>query len=186
MSSRFHHTLHIPCLRVTEGSLKMGLKVKRKRVPCLSLSQGIVGSYGVGCGVALSSLSSMRIHFSFPNYNIYLSSKNIIPAIVLPCDTQAAEHSPCHTVTAVSSLCPYSVLPPVALGSQLPWWILRWQLLVSFPPSQPRVLAQTPKAGMLTHLCHLLFCSLGSGSGIPVAVLHRRTLKPQHSSSTQS
>lgn len=47
----------------------------------------------VGRGVALSSFST-RIPLPFPSYNIYFSLKNITPAIVLPCDTQAAEHSP--------------------------------------------------------------------------------------------
>lgn len=67
---------------VTEGSLKMDLKAKINEPLGLSPPRRLYTAMVVGSGVALSSLSSTRIHFSFPNYNIYFSLKNTPPAIV--------------------------------------------------------------------------------------------------------
>lgn len=179
-SSHFHHALHIPGLCGHRGKPEIGPEgEKNPSALPIPPPRGLQTAMVVGCAVALSSLSSTRIHFSFPNYNIYFPLKNIPPATVMPCDTQAGEHSLCPTVTAVSSHCP---LCPV-LGSQLPWWILGWQLLASFAPSQLRVLALAPKARVLTHFppctvtCSVSLSSLGSGSGFAVALLHRRALK---------
>ena len=44
--------------------------------------RGMKTAMVAGPGMVLSSLSSTRIHFSFPSYNIYFSLKNTPAAIV--------------------------------------------------------------------------------------------------------
>lgn len=145
----------------------MDLKVKRKQDPCQPPPRGVDSCRQLRWwDVMWHFPASPQPEFTFLSPGIiFISWKNTPLAIVLPCDTQAAEQSLCHTV---SSHCPLSCLP-VALGSQLPWRILGLQLLLTFPPSQLRVLALTPSAGVLTHLCHLLCFSspaLALGQGL--------------------
>lgn len=136
--------------------------------------------------MALSSLSSTRIHFSFPNYNIYFSLKNTSPALVLSCDTQAAEHSPCHAVTAVSSHCPHSVLPPSRPG--LPVALVgtgtaAFGELPSLPAQGAGSDSQCWGAHTSLSPALFLFSTLGSGSRFAVTLLHPQASRQEGPSS---
>lgn len=151
----------------------------------------------VGPGMVLSSLSSTRIHFSFPAITfISLSEKHTYcrchPWPRHARRRQDAVPAPLQLLLLPTAL-PLSLLSTDALGSRLHWCILGLWLLSSFPPLQPGVVARAPEAkgahtpspSIHRHPLPISLSSLSSGSGFAAALPQRRDPKPQHLSSTQ-
>lgn len=152
----------------------MDLKVKRKQDPCQPPPRGVDSCRQLRWwDVMWHFPASPQPEFTFLSPSIiFISWKNTPLAIVLPCDTQAAEQSLCHTV---SSHCPLSCLP-VALADT---GIAAFVDLPSLPAQGAGSDSQCWGAHTLLSPALFLFSSLGSGSGFAVALFHRRALKPQ-------